>query len=138
MNSKSIFRNLFHRFLSKEQAPPKPSDPLALAYAEIAELRETVFDLLVEVEAIREALLRSPVGSAGSRSTYAIAYRDTALLTHDSTGPSGGHDKLMARFYSGAPEHLDWRECLFLSRVGFSEDEIAKYKDKAEEAETYT
>ena len=31
-----------------------------------------------------------------------------------------------------------WRECLFMKRLGLSEEDISKYMRKAEEAETYT
>ena len=134
----TIIRELFHRFFPQEQAPPARADPLAQAYTEIAHLRETVFDLLVEVEAIRETLLKSPLGSGGSRSSYASAYRNTAFTTHNSAGCSGGHEKLMQQFYPRALEQREWRECLFMERLGFSPDEITSYRDKAEQAHTYT
>lgn len=137
-----IIRHLFRTFFSenpngKPVSPAQP-DPLALAYSEIAELRGTVFDLLVEIEAIRETLLNSPLGSGGSRSAYAKAYLKAACTTHNSTGPSGGHEKLMERFYSDPRERDDWRECLFMLRLGFSPVEIAKYKEEAEAAHYYT
>src|SRR6266540_1591227 len=62
-------------------------------------LFEMVCDLLMEVEALPEALLQSAAGSGGKESAYARAYREIALLTHNSAGPSSGLDKLLARFY---------------------------------------
>ena len=125
-------------FFPNRAASPAKDDPLALARSEIAELRETVFDLLVEIEAIRETLLNSPLGSGGARSPYASAYRKAAFRTHDASGPSSGHMKLFAQFYPLAPEQRDWRECLFMQRLGLSPDDIAKYKREAERAHAYT
>ncbi len=127
-----LFRSLFHR---DKVLLPKP-DPIARAQSEIAELRSMVYDLLVEVEAIRETLLKSPFGSDGPHSPYAIAYRDTAFRTHDASGCTG--DKLLAQFYPSSPKRDDWRECLFMHRLGFSTDAIARYMREAEAAETYT
>lgn len=123
---------------------------LAQANAEIAELRRTVFDLLVEVEAIRATLLKSELGVGEERSPYAIAYRDTALETHNSAGSTGGFNKLLERFYPDPRQQCswidnlyeqqadNWRECLFMRRVGMSPDDIAKYQSEAESAHAYT
>lgn len=121
-------------------------------------LGRVVLDLLMEVEALRRAVqdlsdragagdagddaLAGRCGSRGPRTAYAAAYADTACLTHDAHGTSGGWEKLLGTFYgqqSGgdrAPE--GWRECLMLRRLGFSDQEVAEYMDGARQAETYT
>lgn len=121
-------------------------------------LAALVMDLFVEVEALREAVMRlesvSPDGRAGShlehvhpalvlasiRTVYQKAYLETAFETHNNGGPSGGLDKLLARFYPPAADETGraWRECLLLARLGFSPSEIAEYKRAAEEAEMFT
>jgi hypothetical protein len=128
----------FQKILSEKQAPTAPPDALAAAQAEIAQLRTALFDLHLEVEAIRMTLLNSSLGAGGAGSAYAVAYREAAFLTHDSTGPISGHDKLMALYQPPASEQGQWRECLFMQRLGFSADAIAKYKREAEEAHYYT
>jgi hypothetical protein len=70
-----------------------------------------VCDLLMEVEALRETLLRSNTGSGRKESAYARAYREIALLTHNSAGPSSGLDKLLARFYRPEAEMCSGRTC---------------------------
>ncbi|HZM16481.1 MAG TPA: hypothetical protein VFE28_10795 [Candidatus Krumholzibacteria bacterium] len=106
-----------------------------------------VFDLQMEVEALRAAQLASNIGAAGSPdSAYGRAYRDTAYLTHDSSGPSSGLDKLLRLFYpSKASEELGfsgsprtWRECLMLHRLGFSEGQVRTWKQEAMDAELFT
>jgi hypothetical protein len=117
-----------------------------------------VLDLFMEVEALREALIRidsrtfeprggeyfeldyeSSVLSFG-KSTYQKAYLDAAYETHNNAGPSGGLDKLLARFYPAAGDDLGrtWRECLLLERLGFSPFEINEYKNAAQDAEMLT
>lgn len=115
-------------------------------------------DLFVEVEALREVVMRlesfSPYGRANveyeigcsglslaiGKSLYQKVYLETALETHNNGGSSGGLDKLLARFYPPATDEMGraWRECLLLARLGFSPSEIADYKRTAEEAEMFT
>ncbi|PSB02293.1 hypothetical protein [Merismopedia glauca] len=120
-----------------------------------------VVDLFMEVEALRESLIELTEDRKGSqldtyddseypdesissisrgKSIYQKAYLNTAYLTHNSIGPSGGLDKLLAEFYPSSSSQIrqTWRECLFLERLGFSEEEITKYKKLAELAETLT
>jgi hypothetical protein len=105
-----------------------------------------ILDLLMEVEALRTAVLASQTETSGKDSDYARAYRDTAYLTHNAAGPSSGLEKLLAQFYPRSLEREGrderqgraWRECLFLRRLGFTEDEIRAYKEEAEEAEAFT
>jgi hypothetical protein len=121
-------------------------------------LAALLMDLFVETEALREAVMRlegvSPGGRAGSylehvhpalvlasvRTVYQKAYIETAFETHNNSGPSGGLDKLLARYYPPAADETGraWRECLLLARLGFSPSEIAEYQRAAEEAEMFT
>ena len=105
-------------------------------------LTTIVLDLMMEVEALREA------GAEGS--DYAHAYRKAGLLTHNAAGPCSGWDKLLWRFYPrdkpvnmlNAVDHASqarsWRESLMMERLGFTAEEVAAYRLEAEEAETYT
>jgi hypothetical protein len=114
-----------------------------------------ILDLLMEVEALRrtvkelsdragpadegEDMLGGPRhGVPGSRTGYAAAYIDTAWLTHFAAGPSSGWEKLLAEFYSWDAATSEWRECLMLKRLRFSDADIAKYKESASGAETCT
>lgn len=130
-----------------------------------------VFDLLMEVEALRAARLTSSGDSESEKSGYGQAYRDTAYLTHDNCGPWSGIDKLLFRFYPQGTGEKDrapsqgsqlgrflrrflpsettpksevsgrnraWRECLMLSRLGFSEDQIRELLHEAEQAHGFT
>jgi hypothetical protein len=109
-----------------------------------------ILDLFMEVEALREALIKiertileplsgGEVESAPSsgKSTYQRAYLDAAFETHNNEGEYGGLDKLLARFYPSAADDLGrtWRECLLLERLGFSPAEIDEYKTVAQAAE---
>ena len=59
----------------------------------------------MEVEALRSACLESTEGGPIAKdSAYRQAYRETALLTHNSAGPSSGVAKLLARFYPTSVE----------------------------------
>ncbi len=87
------------------------------------------------------AILRRPASvSFGScrSGCGAKAYADTAWLTHCATGPSDGWEKLLAEYYSWDAKPSEWRECLMLKRLGFSDAEIARYMESACEAETFT
>lgn len=117
-----------------------------------------ILDLFMEVEAMREALIKidnrifeptvgdyfeidyeKPLLSFG-KSNYQKAYLDAAYETHNNGGPSGGLDKLLARFYPSSADDLGrtWRECLLLERLGFSPSEIDQYKNAAQDAEMLT
>lgn len=121
-------------------------------------LAALLMDLFVEVEALREVVMRlegfPPDGRADinfgrgcsrlilapRKTVYQKAYLETAFETHNNGGPSGGLDKLLARFYPPEADQMGraWRECLLLARLGFSPSEIAEYKRAAEEAEMFT
>lgn len=112
---------------------------------QVETLRLLVLALLMEVEALRSAFLAESLaeGEDLKSSEYGKSYVSTALLTHDSTGPSGGLEKLLGKWlfsekkYHFSPD-LYMREILMLKRLGFSEDEIKAYRQKAEEYETRT
>ena len=91
-----------------------------------------VLDLMMEVEALREA--------ATMGSTYRDAYRDTGLLTHNNSGPSDGLDKLLDCFYppDETSEGYRWRETLMMRRLNFTPAETLRYQEKAQEMEAYT
>ncbi len=118
-------------------------------------LGQVVLDLLMEVEALRRAVkeLSDRAGPAdagdnihagprhavpGPSTAYAAAYAETAWLTHCAAGPTDGWEKLLAEFYSWGRVPSEWRECLMLKRLGFSDADVAKYMESAREAETYT
>jgi hypothetical protein len=110
-----------------------------------------ILDLFMEVEALREALIKidssllepaTDETEGGSilnlaKSTYQRAYLDAAYETHNNEGEYGGLDKLLARFYPSSADDLGrtWRECLLLERLGFSPAEIDEYKTEAQVAE---
>ena len=127
-------------------------------HARLGTLVTLVLDLLLEVEALREALMRleartraadrrdgcesarrAPIQLCG-KSAYGRAYLDTAYLTHNNGDASGGLDKLLAKFYPPASDEAGrtWRESLLLDRLGFSDPEVAEYVKAAEEAEMFT
>jgi len=105
-----------------------------------------VFDLLMEVEALRTVVSASKLGAGGKDSAYSRAYQETAYLTHNACGPSSGLEKLLALFYPSQAEgegpswreRRTWRECLLMRRLGFSDEEVRAYKVAAEQAETFT
>jgi hypothetical protein len=111
-------------------------------------LTRMLLDLFVEVEALRTAVSGAggpavhgidPSLLAG-KSSYQTAYLNTVYLSHNAAGPSSGLEKVLVRFYpsSGqvAPDTL--RESSVLRRIGYSEDEVARYIDAARKAETFT
>jgi hypothetical protein len=111
--------------------PVEGDDREALA-TRVSVLTSLVFDLMAEVEALRQAHV--------SDAAYRAAYRDVGLLTHNSAGPSAGWQKLLARYY---PERRFadgrvWRESVMLQRLGFTPDEIAAFQQQADEMEQYT
>ena len=108
-----------------------PADALAIA-RRVEALTTLVFDLLAEVEALRQ--------TQAAQSDYRDAYREASLLTHNSSGPSSGWEKLLDRYYPRQPssDGRVWRESLMMHRLGFTPAEIEAYQREAEQAETYT
>jgi hypothetical protein len=80
--------------------------------------------LMMEVEALRAALLEV------NPRAYAKAYRETALLTHNSAGPTSGGHKLAQRFETNGVPALygePLREVIMMARLGFTNEEIRRY-----------
>jgi len=133
---REILRRLF---ISSDESLPT-ADP------RIEILVGMVFDLLLEVEALRTGLLAANGSARAKDSPYGRAYRDTAYLTHNACGPSSGLEKLLALFYPSEAEEATgdwrerraWRECLMLQRLGFSQEEVGAYKGEAKTAEMFT
>jgi hypothetical protein len=125
----SVYRDLYHE---------RPG-PFRRESHRIEALTQIVLDLMVEVEALRGALLTDPSrrGDPVNKGSYASSYRDTAYLTHDASGCEPRVLKLMQLFYPSERESL-WREILMLRRLGFSEKEIDLYKEEAKRAEMFT
>lgn len=99
-----------------------------------------VSDLLVEVEALREAVIRLSASAGRDPSSYRDAYRETALLSHDSAGPSTGVDKILALFYPD-PSEADGRplrEIVMLRRLGMSQAELDAFQKEAKDLEVLT
>lgn len=121
--------------------------------ARIATLSQLVVDLLVEVEALREAVIRLHPVEGGApvhrgydfpcdesltedKAAYPAAYADAAFALHNAAGPSSGLEKLLGRFYpaSGATP----RESLMLRRLGYTDAEIASFVAATESATEYS
>lgn len=104
-------------------------------------LRELVCALLVEVEALRAKATIDADGDI-ERSTYARAYRATALLSHDSTGPTSGLYKLLKLWFDDrlprSPAGKPLRELVMLRRLGCTAQDAARYVDEARSAEMRT
>jgi hypothetical protein len=119
-------------------------------------LVKLVLDLLMEVEALREGLVQACDETRGERAQYGYdcrcpgefpekaryqrAYLDTAYLIHNAAGPASGFEKLLARFYPDdtTASGRRWREVLMLERLGFTKEEIERFKDAATEAKWFT
>jgi hypothetical protein len=136
MNWEWTCRNLERGLLglpTREGSPLPREEALAVA----------TFALLMEVEALREALTRvtkAVLPAEAAQSAVGSAYRDTALLTHDCTGSSDGWSNLLMTFFPRSVEagERSWRETIFMKRVGFSDMEIEAYKKEARGAEAKT
>ena len=112
--------------------PSGKPDTQAQLSERVAILSAVVLDLMMELEALRR--------TQSANSVYQDAYFDVSLLTHDSTGPSSGFDKLVDLFYpsSKGPDGRVWRETHMMRRIARLSPRIASYKGKAREAELYT
>jgi|GEM_PF-2467835 len=114
----------------------------------IEALTELVIALLMEVEALRSVHLEAcrQTNVSAKDSLYGKAYYETALLTHNSAGPSGGIEKLFSRYvgYSGSQsifypiDKSKLRELVMLGRLDFTAEEIEKYNDEVEFVGTLT
>jgi hypothetical protein len=99
-----------------------------------------VSDLLVEVEALREAVIRLSASAGRDASSYRDAYLETALLSHNSAGPSTGVDKILALFYPDQSEAdgRPLREVVMLRRLGMSQAELDAFQKEAKDLEVLT
>ena len=153
---RSIMKFFKQLFGSAEPSHQAPLDKMGAALhgndleAKVEVLRALVLDLLREVEALRGTqLVQSQAnGIRPKESLYGRIYRDTALLTHDETGPSSGIEKLLDlwrarpifRFgedsqYTGYGNEFtgELAEVAMLKRLGFSPAEIDRYIEDVEE-----
>jgi hypothetical protein len=111
--------------------------------AKVEVMQMLVLDLLREVEALRRTQLDDAQanGICPKESRYGKIYRDTALLTHNSCGPTDGIAKLLNLWSQDLPATLGGgrlSEVVMLKRLGFSPAEIDRYVQEAEECESYT
>ncbi|HVH44821.1 MAG TPA: hypothetical protein VM925_20850 [Labilithrix sp.] len=105
-------------------------------------LTELVLRLAMEVEALRSALT-DPRVPAEVRIAYREAYASTALLSHDATGPTGGSEKVLRKYFPHEPQDGTEREDIagelaMLARLGADEVARSAHAAMAEEAEQYT
>lgn len=123
-------------------------------------LERIVLDLMMEIEALRAAVIElssragpvrenaevlddAPAGVTGPHTAYGTAYLQTAWLTHWAAGVSSGSDKLLERFYSqerdgDSLKRPSWRELLLLRRLGYNDAQLEQYVASAQAAETCT
>jgi hypothetical protein len=122
MTATALIQSLFDR----------PSAGHAELLRRVDALTRVVLDLLLEVEALREAQT--------ANRNYRDAYRATCLLTHNSAGPSSGWEKLIECYYpyDKTADGRVWRESIMMRRLGFTPAECSEYEKDAREAETYT
>lgn len=97
-----------------------------------------VLRLLVEVEALREAL-SGPDTPEPVRQAYRRAYERIAVLSHNAAGPSGGTEKVLRHFLpQTAQEEPYAAERMMMERLGATEDEVRVLCAKMEEVSMYT
>ncbi len=122
-------------------------------------LERVVLDLMMEIEALRMAVIeisnpkstceeqtdvleRSPGGVSGKHTPYGKAYLETAWMTHWSADVTCGWDKLVELFYDSNDERNQgmqpMRELIMLRRLGYDASKIAEYCESARDAETCT
>jgi len=103
-------------------------------------LMDMISDLLVEVEALREAVIRLSTNIGTDTAPYREAYRETALLSHNCAGPSSGMDKVLARFYpdSSGTAKEPLREVIMLRRLGMGQSELDLFEKEAKGLEVLT
>jgi hypothetical protein len=97
--------------------------------------------LVSEVEALREALA-SPETPEAVRRSYRLAYVRTAVLSHNSAGPSGGIEKVFETFFPrggqapgfGEPAAGQGEpyaaELAMMQRLGATEEEKRQLRDE--------
>ena len=124
-----------------------PSNEVQSLERKVSILTHLVFELLREVEALREAQIREiqAEGITPKDSPYGTAYLDTALLTHNAAGVTTGVEKLLFRWLGDESVLIPknyigsvLREILMLKRLGLTDEELQKYIEDAEAAEKLT
>jgi hypothetical protein len=124
-----------------------PSNEVQSLERKVSILTHLVFELLREVEALREAQIREnqAEGTTLKDSPYGTAYLETALLTHNASGVTTGIEKLLFRWLGDGSELIPrnylgsvLREILMLKRLGITEEELHKYIEDSEAAEKFT
>jgi hypothetical protein len=94
--------------------------------------------MAVELEALREALA-SPEVPEAVRDSYREAYARIAVLSHNSAGPYGSTEKILARFIPRDPSAEPFTpELEMMARLGSSVEEREALRAKMEEVEFYT
>lgn len=97
-----------------------------------------VFRLMIEVEAMREAL-SSPDTPEHVRQSYRLAYERTAVLSHNAAGITGGMEKVLRRFFpQGTDSERFVPEMAMMERLGASSADLQALRDELETVETYT
>jgi len=107
----------------------------------VALLTEVVFDLLVEVDALR--LERAAHAARTGDRTYAEAYEESATVAHNGAGVIPGSLKLLARFHGGRAEETSidgrpLREVLLLRRLGLSDEQLRQFAEHIRQVEELT
>jgi hypothetical protein len=94
--------------------------------------------MAVELEALREALASPEIPDA-VRESYRKAYARIAVLSHNSAGPYGSTEKVIARFIPRDPSAEPFTpELEMMARLGASAEEQQALRAKMEEVEFYT
>jgi hypothetical protein len=104
-------------------------------------LREMVFDLVLEVEALRAE--RVAWASKTGDATYAEAYMETASRAHNSAGVVPGWTKLLIHFYGWKDQSAETGgrrlyELVLLRRLGVSEERLRDFIEHIEHVESLT
>jgi hypothetical protein len=103
-----------------------------------AALVALLFRMTMEIEALREAL-SSPATPEAVREAYRHAYARTAVLSHNSAGPTGGAEKVLRQFLPWeASDDRFCSELVMMKRLGATPEEQQALRDKLEEVEMYT
>lgn len=97
-----------------------------------------VFRLMIEVEALREALSSSDAPEH-VRQSYRLAYERTAVLSHNAAGITGGMEKVLRRFFpQGTGSERFVPEMAMMERLGATSEDLQALRDELETVETYT
>src|SRR4030095_7565959 len=103
-----------------------------------AALITLLFRMNTEIEALREAL-SSPETPESVRQASREAYKRTAVLSHNSAGPTGGAEKILRTFFPWeSREDRLTAELEMMKRLGATPEELEALRDKMEEVEMYT